>query len=174
MTRLAHLLALLCAVAASVQAAALTAADRAFIPLLLRADRDLKKFAIVARQPVSDRLDLVLALGTPNPDLTAYDGWYSWLREDRLGIFLQDRGNASRVFTLAIEPGPPCRIHLEQMTGRDVLISCPGEFGWHNSADSQKFVFDIRTKQLVGHYAYPPFADYVLGPGWARTLFGHG
>jgi hypothetical protein len=142
---------------------ALTQQDRALIPVLLRTDRTLKNFAIVARRPVSGQLDLVLALGTPNKKVQlTYGESYSWLTEDRLGIFLQDRNNANRIFTLTIESGPPCQIHLERVTARDVLISCPGDCDWGKGTNNQKFIFDVNAKRLVQHYAYPPFANYVL------------
>jgi hypothetical protein len=150
---------------------ALTRADRAVIPALLHADSALKNFAIVARRQVSDQLDLVLALGTRNPDYVTYDGSQIWLKEDRLGIFLQDRHDANRVFTLTIEPGPPCQIHLERVTARDVLISCPGGYDWGNGANNQKFVFDLNTKRMVQRYAYRPFASYVLVKTADRLYF---
>lgn len=158
-------IALACAIAGIAQDVRLSLADRAFIPILKRTDGDLKNFAIVTRRQVTDNLDLALALGSPNAIQKTDDEWFSWSQEDRLGIFLQDRSDASRVFLLTVAPGPPCRIHLERATGRDVLISCPGEYDWGNGADNQKFVFDTRSKHLTEHYSYPPFANYVLVAG---------
>ncbi len=143
------------------QAPILTPANRAFVPILLRADGTLKSFAIVARRQISDELDLVLVLGTPS-NHAGYNGSYTWLQEDRLGIFLQDKHNAGRVFTLAIEPGPPCQIRLERVTSRDVLISCPGAYDFGKGTGNQKFVFEANEKRMVQRYAYSPFANYLL------------
>ena len=52
----------------------LTQVDRAVIPALLHADSALKNFAIVARRQISDQMDLVLALGSPNRNQVMYDG----------------------------------------------------------------------------------------------------
>ncbi|HZS57367.1 MAG TPA: hypothetical protein VFA65_23410, partial [Bryobacteraceae bacterium] len=154
--------ALFLAVSGVAEAAALSVADRAFMPVLQRVDGNLRDFAIVCRRQVSAQLDLVLALGTPHTVQKDDNQWFLWMKDDRLGIFLQDRQNPNLVFSLAIEPGPPCRIHLERVTDQEVLISCPGEYGWGNSAPNQKFVFDINSKALNERYTYSPFADYVL------------
>jgi hypothetical protein len=153
------------------QGMALSVADRAFVPLLQRSDGALRDFAIVSRRQVDGNLDIVLALGSPNGIHKAEGESFSWLQEDRLGIFLQDRADSSRVYTLAIEPGPPCSIHLERVTDREVLISCPGDYDWGKGADNQKFVFDITSKRLLEYYSYPPFANYVLVGGSSGPVF---
>jgi hypothetical protein len=156
--------ALICADGAT-EAFGLTQADRAFIPILRHADDALKSFATVERRQVSDELDLVLVLGSPRRDQMMYGEWPVWSKENRLGLFLQARTDANRVFTLAIEPGPPCQIHLEQVTARNVIISCPGDYDWGEPAENQVFVFDTRSKRMVQRYSYPPFANYALVEG---------
>ena len=171
LARVAAIVLLCFLTAGLLQPAALTHADKAFIPILQRADHSLRDFAIVSRRPVTDKYDLVLALGSRHSIQKTDGEWFSWLKEDLLGIFLQDQRNANRVFSLAIEPGPPCRIHLEQVTAQSVLISCPGEYDWGNGADDQDYILDLTAKSVLRHYTFKPVGHYVLVRGADGPIF---
>lgn len=79
--------------------------------------------------------------------------WYP-----KLGLFLQERANAGRVYTLTIAPsGNGCGARIIRATTTDTVISCAGEKS--EVQPNQKFVYDIRAKQLVGRVEYMPFGS---------------
>lgn len=124
-----------------------------------QADRSLDEMKIWRRVPVSGELDLVLVLGTP-PSLPfdmefdgAGSGW--WKTERKLGLFVQERGDRHRVFSLAIASGPgECFAELRRATATDTVIGCQGEKS--DVHPHQKFVYDIRAKRLVSRSSYQP------------------
>ena len=147
-------------------ASSLSVEDRAIVPLLQRAAPGLKHVIILNRLPVSEQLNLVVALGRSwGGDDTPSDG-FGWSDNVRLGLFLQDRMSPSRVYQLAIKPGlgEDCFARIERITGRELVVSGRGEKGPIH--DNQKFIFDVRAKALVAHFSYPPFqvSQVLQGP----------
>jgi len=135
----------------------LSVEDRAIVRILQRAEPSLKHVTILKRLPVSDQLNLVLAIGRPwGGDDVPSEG-FGWSDIVRLGLFLQDRANPSRVYQLAIKPGlgEDCFARIERITGRELVVSGRGEKG--PIYDNQKFIFDLRAKALVAHFSYTPF-----------------
>src|SRR5580658_10456812 len=144
-------------------AADLTVADSAVIAALHRAVPELPNAAIIRRMTTDDELDLVLALASHQPQNVAVGGRHWWLRQDRLGLFLQARSDPGRLYRLAVEAGPndDCAIRIERITAQELVLSCLGE-KWA-TYDNWKFVYDVHAKALVSYFSYPPFwADRVL------------
>jgi len=80
--------------------------DRAIVALLQRAEPTLKHFSVLHRLTVNEELKLVVVFGTSQPLDDVPSRGLFWSPADRLGLFLQDRTNAGRVYQLAIKPGP--------------------------------------------------------------------
>ena len=145
--------------------------DRAIVALFQRAEPALKHFIVLQRLPVNEKLKLVIAFGMPQPLDDVPSGGLSWSPADRLGLFLQDRTNAGRIYQLAIKPGPndDCFMRVERITGRELVLACTGEKG--ATYDNQKFVYDIRAKALVKSFSYPPFSVSQILHGLAGPQF---
>jgi hypothetical protein len=147
---------------------AATAVDPAVFNVIRGADPTLVNRKVLFRNAVAADLDLVIALGSPaelplNPDSPAI-----WWDEKQ---FLQEKTRPDRVYSLALAAGSlDCGARIERATSTDTVISCVGEKGYQGL--SQKFVYDIRAKALVGHYSYQPFAMMrVLNVSGRRTVF---
>jgi hypothetical protein len=137
--------------------AELTSMDRAVTDLLRRSVPSLRDAAVLKRLAVDNDLDLVLAVGWPRKVELLASGEVPWTPQDRIGLFLQDRTDAGRLFQLALEPGPQedSFLRLERMTAQELVLSCVGE-KW-STYDNQKFLLDVRAKALVKHFSYAPF-----------------
>ncbi len=135
----------------------LSVEDRAIVRLLLRAERSLKHVTIVKRFPASEQLNLVVALGRPWGGDDVPSEPFVWTNDARLGLFVQDRMDAGRVYQLAIEPGlnDDYFAKIERITERELVLSGTGE-KW-STYDNQKFIFDVRAKTLLAHFSYAPF-----------------
>jgi hypothetical protein len=137
---------------------AATAADQAVFNVIHGADPTLVNRKVLYRNAVAPDLDLVIAIGSPaesplNPDSPAI--W--WDEKQKLGLFLQERAHPDRVYSLALAAGSlDCGARIERATPTDTVISCTGEKSYQGL--NQKFVYDIRAKALVSHFAYQPFA----------------
>jgi hypothetical protein len=145
-------------------AAGMSPADRAVTAAFRRAASTLKDVALIERLPANEQLDLVLTLGSPQKAGLMPSGEYRWSTQDRIGLFLQDKADAGRIFQLAVEPGPndDCFTRVERMTAQELVLSCTGEKS--EAYDNQKFLYDIHAKMLVKRFSYAPFsADRVLG-----------
>ncbi len=146
-------------------AAGMTAADRAIVAAFQGAAPAMRHVGIVSRRRASTGLDVVLAIGSGDTVSAGDQHRYRWLVEDRLGLFFQDRLNASRTTTVAIEPGPnnDCSARVERFTSRELVVSCTGE----KSAvyQNQKFLYDPSSRALVLHFAYPP--------SWVSQVMDH-
>jgi hypothetical protein len=97
-------------VAATVLAAANLHAqspDSAVLHALKRADRSLVATRIWHRVPLENGHDLVLAVGATKSDCLYPEtgAWTLW-QIQKLGLFLQDRTEPSRVFALTVSQGP--------------------------------------------------------------------
>jgi hypothetical protein len=138
-------------------ASGLSIEDRAIERILLRAEPSLKHVIILKRLPVSEQLSLVVALGRPGGADYVPGDTFVWANDTRLGLFLQGKVNASRVYQLAIKPGlaEDYFAKIERFTGSEIVFSGTGE-KW-STYDNQKFICDVRGKTLVAHFSYPPF-----------------
>ena len=138
--------------------AAATGADRAVLNVISQSDRALVSGKILYRNAVTFDLDLVIAIGSPadwplSPDSPAI--W--WSEKQKLGLFLQEKVRPDRVYELALAAGSlDCGARIERATSTDTVIACLGEKSYQGL--NQKFVYDIRAKALVSHFAYQPFA----------------
>jgi hypothetical protein len=138
--------------------AAATGADRAVFNVIHQADPALVNDRILYRSAVTPDLDLVIAIGSPaNWPLSPDSPAISWTEKQKLGLFLQEKARPDRVYELALAGGSlDCGARIERATSTDTVISCLGEKGYQGL--NQKFVYDIRAKTLVSHFAYQPFA----------------
>jgi hypothetical protein len=138
--------------------AAATGADRAVFNVIHQTDPALVNDRILYRNAVTPDLDLVIAIGSPanwplSPDSPAV--W--WGEKQKLGLFLQEKARPDRVYELAPAAGSlDCGAHIERANSTDTVISCLREKSYQGM--NQKFVYDIRAKALVSHFAYQPFA----------------
>lgn len=74
------------------------------------------------------------------------------------------------MYSLALAAGSlDCGARIERATSTDTVISCAGEKGYRGL--NQKFVYDIRAKALVSHFAYQPFAMMRVLNVSGRTVF---
>ena len=150
---------------------AATAADQAVFNVIHGADPTLVNRKVLYRNAVAPDLDLVIAIGSPaewplDPDSPAI--W--WDEKRKLGLFLQERARPDRVYSLALAAGSlDCGARIERATSTDTVISCTGEKAYQGL--NQKFVYDIRAKALVSHFAYQPFAMMRVLNVSGRTVF---
>lgn len=138
-------------------ASGLSIEDRAIVRILQRAEPSLKHVTIVKRFPANEQLNLVVALGRSWGGDDVPSETFVWTNDARLGLFLQDRTDAGRVYQLAIKPGlgDDYFAKLERITTRELVLSVTGE-KW-STYDNQKFIFDVRAKTLLAHFSYAPF-----------------
>jgi hypothetical protein len=150
---------------------AATAADQAVFNVIHGADPTLVNRKVLYRNAVAADLDLVIAIGSPaewplDPNSPAI--W--WDEKRKIGLFLQERARPDRVYSLALTAGSlDCGARIERATSTDTVISCAGEKGYQGL--NQKFVYDIRAKALVSHFAYQPFAMMRVLNVSGRTVF---
>lgn len=150
---------------------AATAADQAVFNVIHRADPTLVNRKVLYRDAVAADLDLVIAIGSPaesplDPNSPAI--W--WDEKRKIGLFLQERTRPDRVYSLALAAGSlDCGARIERATSTDTVISCAGEKGYRGL--NQKFVYDIRAKALMSHFAYQPVAMMRVLNVSGRTVF---
>jgi hypothetical protein len=161
-------------IAGSRMAPAATAPDQAVFNVIRQIDPTLVSDKIFYRNVVAPDLDLVIAIGSTAAGAAGAAGSDStdlWWDENRkLGLFLQEKARPDRVYLLTLTAGPPdCGARIERATSTDTVISCTGEKSrqWMN----QKFVYDVRAKALVSHFAYQPFAMMRVLNDSGRTVF---
>lgn len=160
------------AIAGSSMARAVTAPDQAVFSIIRRTDPTLVSDKILYRNVVAPDLDLVIAIGSTVELAAGSDSidnlW--WDENRKLGLFLQEKARPDRVYLLTLDAGPPdCGARIERATSTDTVISCTGEKGWQWM--NQKFVYDVRAKALVSHFAYQPFAMMRVFNDPGRTAF---
>lgn len=146
------------AVLAFVTAAVLVAApsDPAVYTAFQRTDPALSHFRVIQRLSVTVELELAIVMGSPEPLSAAMGASAWWGDKQRIGLFLQDTTNPNRVFALGSRGGfPDCSARIERVTVTDTVISCQGEKSYRG--EHQKWVYDIRAKQLIRQYGYQPF-----------------
>ncbi|MEP7365095.1 MAG: hypothetical protein ABI972_17720 [Acidobacteriota bacterium] len=72
-------------------------------------------------------------------------------------IELRDPANPNLRYSIARVPAPAdCMLRLERATATDTVLACAGEKGAIHP--NLKFVYDPRSKALVKHFTYMPFA----------------
>jgi hypothetical protein len=136
--------------------------DGAIVAAMRQTDRDVAAVKIWRRVSLNADLDLVLAMGGENEGQLLVNRGGSALWYPKLGLLLQERANAGRVYTLTIAPGTACGAHILRATITDTVISCEQEKG--EVEPSQKFVYDIRAKRLVSRVEYMPFGHVRITP----------
>lgn len=158
-------------IAGSRMVPAATAPDQEVFNVIRQIDPTLVSDKIFYRNVVAPDLDLVIAIGSTAAGAAGSDSTDLWWDENRkLGLFLQEKARPDRVYLLTLTAGPPdCGARIERATSTDTVISCTGEKSrqWMN----QKFVYDVRAKALVSHFAYQPFAMMRVLNDSGRTVF---
>jgi hypothetical protein len=147
--------------------------DQAVFAVLKRASPDQAAFRILRRASVTDDLDLVIALASPKNWPVTNGRIISWTKNHKLGLFLQEKHSPGRVYELAVEPGPEnCVVRIERVTTADAVIACTGD-GVQSTPQNYKFVYDVRAKAMVSHFAYAPFMMHrVFAAGAGAVLVG--
>jgi len=139
--RLKSLLLGLFAVTGSNMTPAATVADLAIVNVIRQTDPTLVSEKIVYRSAVSSDLDLVIAIAsTAMESVQSGPDWFYWPENQKLGLFLQQKIEPDRVYSLTFATGSPdCTAHIERATSTDTVISCTPEKG--NDSINQKFVY---------------------------------
>jgi hypothetical protein len=169
--RVTSLLLTFFVLAGSRMAPAATVADLAVFNVIRQTDPSLLSDKIVYRNVVAPDLDLVIAIGSTQEwgQDTVAPTFY-WTEDRKLGLFLQEKSRPDQVYALALAAGTfDCNARIERATSTDTVISCTGEKGGQGM--NQKFVYDIRAKALVNHFAYQPFAMTRVFNDSGRTVF---
>ena len=169
--RVTSLLLAFFVVAGSSMAPGATIPDQAVFNVIRQIDPTLASEKIIYRNVVAPDLDLVIAIGSTAEWAAGSDSTDLWWDENRkLGLFLQDKARPDRVYLLTLVAGPEdCGARIERATSTDTVISCTGEKSrqWMN----QKFVYDVRAKALISHFAYQPFAMLHAFNASGHTVF---
>ena len=113
---------------------------------------------LLRRIQADNAWDLAVAMASAEPG----DRNPVWSPKERLGVLLQDRANPTRVYALAVEPGPndDCWYRIERLTALELVVSCTSEKS--AAHENQKFTYDIRTRKLVSHFSYLPFTTALV------------
>jgi hypothetical protein len=156
-------------------------ACRAAVPLLVLyawaaqdADRAVtrlmrgKEVRVLHRAGVSAGLDLVVVAAGAylGPGEAVY-----WSAETSLGLFLQQRDNAGRIYRIAAESGPAgggYEIRMERATPTEVVFSLTPEKG--RRVPNLKFIYDPRAKALVKRLETCAFSMYRVFPAGQRAV----
>ncbi len=142
-------------------------AETAVFSAFRRSDSGLSNFVQMHRTSVTEELDLVIAMGRPKAHSgTGGDSWRYWTEDRKIGFFLQEKMRPERVYLLGTKSGfPDCAAVIERATATDSVISCRGEKSeWY---PNQKWVYDVRAKNLVRQFSYQPFAMRRIFSGGA-------
>jgi len=151
---------------ASMQAA--TPADSAVFAAFKQADSALAHFAILQRTGVTEKLDSVIAVGTTKA--IRIDQSFPWNQDETIGLFLQEKTRPGRVYLLGTKSGvEECAIRVERVSVTDAVLSCEAEKVGRSV--NQKWVYDVRSKKLLGQFSYQPFAMHRIFPDGAGAVF---
>ncbi|HLG57879.1 MAG TPA: hypothetical protein VI485_21215 [Vicinamibacterales bacterium] len=136
--------------------------DGAIVAAMQQSNRALRAVQIWRRVALEDGLDLVLALGAETPGGLMVQRNGPAMLIQKLGLFLQDRAQPGRVFTLTVDAygAGGCGARILRATATDTVIACSGEKS--EVQPSQKFVYDVRAKRLVSHFEYMPFRGFQV------------
>jgi len=153
--------------------AAATGVDRAVFNVIRQTDPLLVNDRILYRNAVTPDLDLGIAIASPANWPLGLDSpaiWLEWDEKRKIGLFLQEKARPDRVYKLALAAGSlDCGARIERATATDTVISCLGEKAYQGM--NQKFVYDIRAKALVSHFAYQPFPMMRVFEASGRIVF---
>jgi hypothetical protein len=145
-------------------------ADSAVLLAFQQADARLAHFALLQRVGVTEELDVVIAIGSPKALPVEQAAWTWWTEERKIGLFLQEKTPAERVYSLGVKSGfQDCAARIERVTATDSVISCQGEKS--ERYPNQKWVYDVWAKRLAGQFAYRPFAMNRVFPNAGETVF---
>ena len=165
MVRLALTLFLLCS-----QAFAVTPEDSAVFLAFRNADPQLTNFTSLQRAEVNAELDLVIVMGSPASQPFGQVSVNWWTEVRKIGLFLQDKAQPSRVYALGSRAGfDDCAMGLERATATDTVVSCKGEKP--SNYPHQKWVYDVRAKRLVAQFAFQPFVTQGTFPAPRGAVF---
>jgi hypothetical protein len=149
---------------------AATPAESAVFGVFKQADASLSHFAQLQRTAVTEELDLVIAIGSPKALPLEQTLWTWWTEERKIGLFLQEKTRPEHVYSLGTKSGfQDCAARIERVTATDSVISCQGEKSERHP--NQKWVYDVRSKKLLGQFSYRPFAMYRSFPSGDAAVF---
>lgn len=144
-------------------------ADAAIFGVFKRADPGLAHFAVLQRTGVTEELDLVVAFGTPK-SYPIEPNWTWWDEKRKMGLFLQEKVRPGRIYSLGIKSGfEDCGARVERATATDTVISCRGEKS--TKYPTQKWVYDVRAKNVVSQFSYQPFEMHRVFPNGSGVVF---
>jgi hypothetical protein len=121
--RVTSLLLPLFIIAGSRMAPAATAPDQAVFNVIRHSDPTLVSERTLYRNVVAPDLDLVIAMGSPALWALNFDSQgFSWNKNQKLGLFLQEKARPGRVYLLALAAGfPDCEAGIERATSTEAL-----------------------------------------------------
>jgi hypothetical protein len=136
------------------------AADMAVVAVLKRASAEIAHVQVIRRAAVTENLDLVVAIGSPKNCPLEQGRPVPWTEQQKLGLFLQEKNQRARVYSLAVEAGSDgCAVRVDRITSTDSVFACTAGFLQFTPLN-HKFVYDVRAKRLVSHFSYSPFSMY--------------
>ncbi len=121
-------------------------------------ETDVHHVRVLKRVAIDGEMDLVVALGSPKHRVDGETAWVWWEGQIRIGLYLQRRDDAGKIYRIAVERGMKdgeCFARVERVSATDVVIGCRPEKvgpGMH-----RKFVYDARAKRLVAFFEYFPY-----------------
>jgi hypothetical protein len=149
-------------------AEAATPADSTVLAAFKRTEAGLAHFAVLQRTGVTEDLDVVIAIGSPNALWPEPLPWAGWSDDRKIGLFLQEKLRPGRVYSLGTKSGyQDCMAYIERVTATDAVVACQGEKS--TRYPNQKWVYDARAKKLLAQYSYQPFPMHRIFPsagGW--------
>jgi hypothetical protein len=120
---------------------------------VLRHSQPLVRHVGILR-PVSETLDLVVALGSER-DPAGAAARINGPGKQPVGVFLQARAGGGRVYTLTVLTSFCEERVLLRVSPSDVIFACDNE---KNERHREKVVYDANAKGLVKAFRYSPFA----------------
>ncbi len=115
---------------------------------------------VLACAAVTENLDVAIAMGSPKNWPLEADRLVPWTDRQKLGLFLQDKNQPGRVYSLTVEAGSgSCVVRVERIASTDIVIACTGD-DVQSTPMNHKFVYNVAEKKLVSHFAYAPFRMY--------------
>ncbi len=133
--------------------------DTAVIPSFQKLNPRVAHFRTLARLAVDSHQDLLLVWASPrDPDAAGVAHRLWWGKDEILGLFLQDRDPARRVYQLALLPGedPGSAVEVARLTPSELLLFRLPEQG--PRPPNVKLFFDVRSKRLLRRVDYRPFS----------------
>ncbi len=139
--------------------------DLAILSALQLDDPATSRLVQSRRTQITPDLDLVVAFGgkPPSPREQSYP------QPMRIGLFVQERDQPSRVYKLMTEGrATDAQVRIERVTASDLVLSYTEEKS--QGGQREKFLFDVRAKALVGHFTYEPWFMGTAFTRGTRTL----